>query len=95
MIEKIFRIARAEYLNSVTSKAFVLGVLATPLMIGIVLLIEKVSSSAKGGKDRRVAIVDQSGRLFAPLQEKANDRNANELMKDGKKVRPAFYLEQF
>lgn len=93
MIEKIFRIARAEYLNSITSKAFILGVLATPLIIGATLLIEGISSRAKGGEDRGLGVVDQSGRLFAPLAEKSAERNQNGLVKDGKKVRPAFRLE--
>jgi ABC-type Na+ efflux pump permease subunit len=93
MIEKIFRIARAEYLNSITSKAFVLGVLATPLLIGLTVLVQGVSDRAKGGDDRKVGIVDLSGRMMSPLTEGAQQRNAREIEKDGKKVRPAFLLE--
>jgi ABC-2 type transport system permease protein len=92
MIGKIFRIARAEYLNSITSKAFILGVLATPLIIAVTLLVEKVSSRAKGSEDRSIAIVDHSGKLFALLEEKAKLRNENDLIRAGKKVEPAFHL---
>jgi len=93
MIDKIFRIARAEYLNSITSKAFVIGVLATPLMVGAMLLVEGVSNRAKGGEARRVGIVDRTGRLAQALATKAEERNQNEIEKDGKRNRPAFLVE--
>ncbi|MGI9241793.1 MAG: ABC transporter permease, partial [Verrucomicrobiales bacterium] len=93
MIEKIFRIARAEYLNSIASKAFVLGVLATPLLIGLMLLVEGVSKRAKGGEDRTVGIVDLSGELASVLAAKAEERSTNDLEEDGKRSRPAFLVE--
>ena len=94
MIEKIYRIARAEYLNSVTSKAFLLGVLATPLLIFASLFVEKVSSKAKGSEDRKIAIIDYSGKLFPALERRAAIRDEHGVKQGGKKVRPGFLLEK-
>ena len=93
MIDKILRIARAEYLNSVTSKAFVIGVLVTPVMIVGSMLVEKISAKAKGSQDRKVAIIDYSGKLFPALEKRAEIRNKLGVMSEGKKVRPGFLLE--
>lgn len=76
-MDKIRRVAAAEYLNSVRSKAFIISVLMVPL-----ILASSVGLQVFGGKKidmtpRKIAVVDYTGRLFATIKKSSEIRNAN------------------
>ncbi len=99
-MRKILAIAKAEYLVAVRSKAFLIGVIMTP-----VFMLGGIASQALLGKrvdktDRRCAIVDRSGILF-PLIGQANAwRTQNEIYEtteegETRQVRPKFIFEAY
>lgn len=74
-MKKIWRVALTEYLNAVRSKAFIIGVLALPVIIAISAGLQYYGQKKKDLTDRRVAVVDRTGVLFPALAAKAKERN--------------------
>lgn len=98
-MRKVLAIARAEYLESVRSKAFLVGVLLMPLMLGGSALVQVLLGDRVDLSDRHCAIVDPSGELWPVLQAAAQTRNAEGIWETGEdgdreQVRPRFLLER-
>lgn len=72
---KIWRVARTEYLNNVRTKAFIIGVVLMPVMMGGSILVQALAKDHKDVSDRRVAIIDASDGLGSYLIEQARVRN--------------------
>lgn len=67
MMSKILAVARWEYLEKVKSKAFLIGLLLTPMiMIGMGVLPGLLASQADTST-KVIGVIDQSGELIAPL----------------------------
>jgi ABC-2 type transport system permease protein len=88
-------IAKREYLGAVKTKGFVIGLVLAPLMMcgGIIALFAlrgQVDTSEK-----RIAVLDRSGRLGAALVRAAEARNANEVHDEesGRAVKAPYVLE--
>ncbi|HSO75552.1 MAG TPA: hypothetical protein VLU47_12020, partial [Blastocatellia bacterium] len=59
-MKKILIIIKREFLVRVRTRAFLIGTLATPLlMLGLIVL--PIFFATRGGGDRRVTVLDQSG----------------------------------
>ena len=88
-------IAKREYVASVKTKGFIIGLFLAPLLmcgglIGVVAFRGQVDI-----RDKRIAIVDRSGLLTNALFQAAEQRNNQEVhAKTGKKVKPAYVLER-
>jgi ABC-2 type transport system permease protein len=88
-------IAKREYLATVRTKGFIIGLLLVPLlMFGVVFVLVLVKDQ-KDTRDRRVAVVDLTGKLAPVLVAAAERRNAEEVhaKASGKKIAPAYLLE--
>ena len=99
-MKKIWRVALTEYLNAVRSKAFIIGVLALPVIIAISVGLQYYGQKKKDLTDRRVAVVDRTGVLFPPLAAKAKERNERFIFESsssgkGEQVSPRFLPEAF
>ncbi|MDX1420993.1 MAG: ABC transporter permease, partial [Rubricoccaceae bacterium] len=69
-MSKILLITRSEYLRRVRSKTFVLTTLLAPLLaLGVVALPIAFATLAEDAAVRRVAVLDATGQLAAPLAE--------------------------
>src|SRR5690606_27922984 len=67
-MNKILLIARSEYLRRVRSKMFAVTTLLAPLLALAVVALPIVFATMGGDEaGRRVAVVDETGRLAAPL----------------------------
>jgi ABC-2 type transport system permease protein len=94
-MRKILAVAKAEYLVAIQSKAFLIGVIMTPVMLLGGIVVQALLKDHVDTNDRRCVIVDRSGLLF-PFIEQANTwRTENEIHEttaDGerKQVRPKF-----
>lgn len=73
-MNKIWRVTTTEYLNAVRSKAFILGVLALPVIIAISIGAQLYAQKKTDLTPRRFAVLDRSGQLYAPLAAKAKAR---------------------
>lgn len=99
-MRKVWCVALTEYLNAVRSKAFILGVLALPLLIAVSILLQHLGQKNRDIRDRRFAVVDRTGVLYPVIAAKAAERN-EKLMPgqagDGRsgQASPRFLPEQF
>ena len=99
-MDKAFRVARTEYVNAICSKAFILGVIMLPVMICCSLGIQALARKKVDIKDRRLAVLDYTGRFYSVIAAKAKERNAREIFdwtsgNQGAQIRPAFRPEEF
>jgi len=88
-------IAKREYLASVRTKGFIVGLVIGPfLMFGSLIAMVGLRGQVDV-KDQRVAIVDRSGKMAESLVQSAAKRNQQEVYnaKTGKKVKPSYVLE--
>ena len=74
-MNKIWRVAATEYLNAVRSKAFILGVLALPLIMAISVGVQLYAQKKTDLTPRRFAVLDRSGQLYPSLAASARARN--------------------
>ena len=69
-MQKIFLIARSEYLRRVRTKTFILTTLLAPvLMFAVIALPVALAVFTEDDSARRIALVDETGRLAEPLIE--------------------------
>ncbi|TWT83947.1 ABC-2 family transporter protein [Planctomycetes bacterium CA13] len=98
-MNKVFIVARTEYLISVTSKAFLIGIVMMPIFMGGAILVQYLTHDQIDIAPRRIALVDQTGRLFDKLQTRAEIHNQTEIF-DGegeqrKQTGAPFILENY
>lgn len=98
-MNKVLVVARTEYLIAVTSKAFLIGVFMMPVFMGGAVLVQYLTRDQIDLTPRRVAIVDKSGKLFAAIEKRAAERNANEIFtgdeNDKTQTLPEFLVEPY
>ncbi|GJM44560.1 MAG: ABC transporter permease [Gemmatimonadota bacterium] len=64
---KVRHVVRREYLESVRKRSFLLGLVATPLMMGAMIFLPFVSEGLVSQEEMRVSILDRTGRYGAAL----------------------------
>lgn len=103
MIDKILAVARAEYLTAVRSKAFLVGVLLMPLMMGGSIVAQVYLKDQVDITERSCAVVDPTGELYPVLEAAVAQRNAEAIWRDQdedaadgerKQARPRFRVER-
>ncbi|MBI3877419.1 MAG: hypothetical protein HY300_15920, partial [Verrucomicrobia bacterium] len=99
-MDKIWRVAWTEYLNSIRSKAFIIGVLALPLLAGLSIGLQYYANKKKDISDRHFAVVDHTGALYGAIAAKAKERNETWILQpaqNGKREQnaPRFIAEEF
>ena len=84
-MRKIFTIAVREYRAMVGTKAFLLSIVMMPvLMLGSLLAVE-LTRSAGQIKERKIAVIDHSGKFIEVLKAAADKKNA--LIDEAEKLR--------
>lgn len=78
-MRKIAVVARTEYLNAVQSKAFLVGLLLMPLMMGGAFLVQYLTRDQVDLRDHRFGVIDHTGQLFNVLEQAARRRNEAEI----------------
>jgi len=85
-MHKLLMVIRREYLDRVRKKSFWLGTLLFPLLMVGLIFFQVLLADVETGKQKKVALVDATGKLLDTFQDKL----ADEKLKDGK---PAFPVE--
>ncbi len=99
-MNKVLTVAKNEYLIAVTSKAFLLGVIMMPIFMGGAGLVQYLTKDQVDLSDRKMAVVDQTGKMYSALEEAAKARNESEIFASsdsdskGAKTQPAYSLEK-
>lgn len=69
-MKKILTVARREFVATVTTKGFILGVLITPALIAVMVVVMPMLMNEKPPKvDGEVAVLDPSGRITDGVRE--------------------------
>jgi ABC-2 type transport system permease protein len=90
---RIFIVARTELLAIVRGKAFIIGILMMPVLIGVSIAFQIFAASRTDIAERRVAVIDRTGALYDALAAAAEAHN-RENAPDGVRTGPAFLLER-
>lgn len=72
---KMFVVLRQEYLNRVRTRAFVLGTVAIPLLMVVLLVLPTVLMKIDVEKPAKYALVDSTGVMLQPLSAALADTN--------------------
>jgi len=80
MWHNVWAVIRREYLQRVRTKAFVIGTVAVPLFLTVMIVVPNIVDSRSDDDEREIAIVDRTGVLLDRLQP--------ELVELGWTVRP-------
>jgi ABC-2 type transport system permease protein len=67
-MKRIFLLIKREYIERVRTKAFVIGTVLGPLLMGGLTIIPGLLMSRAGGKPLRITVVDVGGKLAAPVE---------------------------
>lgn len=99
-MNKVIRVAWTEYVTAVRSKAFIIGIIMLPVLMFGGVIVMQLTKDKVDIKDRRIAVVDRSGKLFAPILQRANGRNRNGIFsndpkKERTQIRPAYVPTAF
>lgn len=94
-MHRAFILARREYLASVKTKGFLIGLLIAPVMMCGGIIAAVALRGQVDVTDKRIAIVDRTGALAPALVSAAEERTRKEVIdaKSGKKVKPAYVME--
>lgn len=93
-MSKILSVLINEYLRAVRTKAFIIGVLVTPLLMGGGAIAIAVAENSKDLTDRHFAVVDRSEILTETITAAIESRNARDIFDDeGEQEDPKWILE--
>jgi ABC-2 type transport system permease protein len=98
-MRKVIVIAVREYQAAVRSKAFIIALLALPIFMGGGIFVQMLMKDRVDISDKRIGIVDQSGKLLDALTKAAEKHNSKDIFADKgeerKQIKPKFVLSAF
>jgi len=86
-MHKIWAVIKREYIQIVRTKAFILGTILGPVIIGLFIFIPILFSLISVGDQERIGVIDASGEVFKDLETRMDFK-----LKDG---RQRYILEQY
>jgi len=97
-MRKTFVVALREYRAAVKTKAFLVGLLMMPIMFGGGIVAQALLRNNADTTDKKVAIVDYTGKLFDTVDAAAKFRNERAIFEgegaDRKQIGPRYVLEK-
>ena len=91
-MRKVLTIAIAEFEQAVRSRAFIIGLLALPLLMSAAFFIQAMTAR-RDTSERRFAIVDRTGVVAAALVAAAGTHNEEMRTPQGRLTGPQFLPE--
>jgi ABC-2 type transport system permease protein len=91
-MRKIWILTKREFLTSVRTKSFLIGLIIAPLLMGGSFIVIKLTEDKVDVKDKKIAVIDHSGILAEDLIKIAEERNEEYVFdkESGEKIRPAY-----
>jgi len=98
-MNKIFVIGRTEFLQTVRSKGFLIGLFLMPVLMGGSIFFQFLVKDKVDLEPRRAVVVDATGKLFDSLTARLEERNesgiwSQEEGQERKQIKPRFELEE-
>src|SRR6478736_4661188 len=78
MLRKILLMAKRDYIESVRTKAFIIGLVVAPLLFGGGFLGIAILKKKPDLRDKRIAVLDRTGLVAPLLARAAAEKNAKE-----------------
>jgi ABC-2 type transport system permease protein len=91
-MRKILKVARRDYLATVRTKGFLVGLVLAPVLMSGSLIVMALFRDRTDPRDRHVALVDRSGVVADALVRAAAERNARDTVAAPGRPRQAAYL---
>lgn len=91
-MRKILKVARREYLATVRTTGFIVGLVLAPVLMSGGLIVMALFRDRTDPRDRHVAVVDRSGLVADALVRAAAERNARDTVAAPGRPRQAAYL---
>jgi len=91
-MSRVITIAVAEFEQAVRSRAFLLGLLAVPLLMALAFGIQALTAR-RDTSERHFAIVDRTGALAPQIVEAARQHDADQTSASGRRTGPSFLPE--
>ncbi len=91
---KILRIACREYMATVKTKGFIIGLALAPIIMSGGFLAMLIAEKNVDMTDKKIAVIDRTGQIAGAVVEAANERNKNDVhdQDTGKKIKPAYLV---
>jgi ABC-2 type transport system permease protein len=93
-MRKILTVASSEFQTAVRSKAFLVGVALMPILVFVSIGIQKVMGDRIDREQRRLAVIDETGRLYPMLTKVAEVLNASNTDESGAMTGPHYLLSE-
>ena len=93
-LTKILVVAEAEFRAMTRSKAFIISVVALPVLILGLSFMQRQISERADTSTKKLAVIDPTGRYFDALAESAKKRDAEMAATPGKARKPSFAPER-
>jgi ABC-2 type transport system permease protein len=77
-MNRIFTVAEMEFLTLVRTKAFIIGILMMPVLIGIAIAFQVYAARQTDTEPRAFAVIDHTGALYDRLADAAAAHNAEQ-----------------
>jgi ABC-2 type transport system permease protein len=91
-LRKIGVVASTEFGSAIRTKAFLIGLLLLPVIMGGSVLLQLVIAKRVDTKTRKVAVVDLTDDLFRSLEKTVGQYNSQAVDRAGKALRPRIEL---
>ncbi|MEM7672000.1 MAG: ABC transporter permease [Verrucomicrobiota bacterium] len=93
-MRSLWLIAKREYLATVRTKAFIISLIILPILWGGGFVASTLLEDQVDVKDRRIVLLDFTGRLSETILMAAEERNATSIHNaNGEKIAPAYLFE--
>jgi len=93
-MRKVLMVARRDYLATVRTKGFIIGLVLAPLLMSGSLIVLAVFRNRTDPRDRHIAVVDRSGVVADEVVRAAAARNARDTVAaPGRPRQPAYLIE--
>ena len=92
-MNRILTVAQSEFLSLIRTKAFIIGILLVPVLMVVFITFMNYAEDHVDTTDRRIAVIDETGVLWEPLQRAAAEHNAD-AGEGADKSEPHFILER-
>src|SRR4026208_740453 len=102
-MKKFLSVVKREYIQRVRAKMFIVSTILLPVVMSLFGLVPAIILNIDAGSPMRVAVVDQTGKMYAHLQQalfndqtdhenQARNENASEARRSGPRVLGSFVL---
>ena len=94
-MRKTLVIAVREYFAAVRTKAFIIGLLVMPLMMGGSILVQYLLQNVRDTRDKHFAVIDRTGsNLYRDIEQAVHLYNENTIYEGGRQVKPRFVVRR-